>query len=112
MVLLKNANGVLPLSAAKKVAFIGPLVKDRRNLIGPWSGAGDGQKSVSIWDALETKFGAGKVLFAKGCNLVDDPVLRERLNRDGAGLKPDERSPDTMISEADDKRGGRDSKAR
>ncbi len=62
MVLLKNANQALPLSAEKKIAFIGPLVKDQRNLIGSWSGAGDWHKATSIWDALGQKFGATKFL--------------------------------------------------
>lgn len=91
MVLLKNANQVLPLNPQKKIAFIGPLVKDQRNLIGSWSGAGDWHKAKSIWQALDTKFGAGKFLYAKGCNLMDDAALIERLNRDGGGLSVDEK---------------------
>lgn len=99
-VLLKNANDVLPLSADSKIAFIGPLVKDKRSLIGNWSGAGDWQKAVSIWDALDTKFGAKKFLYSKGCNLIEDPALIERLNRDGAMLTKDEKSPKELIDEA------------
>ncbi|MGH9548065.1 MAG: glycoside hydrolase family 3 N-terminal domain-containing protein, partial [Terriglobales bacterium] len=66
-VLLKNANQILPLSSEKKIAFIGPLVKDQRNLIGAWSGAGDWHADTSIWQALSTKFGESKCLYAKGC---------------------------------------------
>lgn len=100
MVLLKNANQALPLNAAKKIAFIGPLVKDQRNLIGNWSGAGDWKKAVSIWAALEQKFGAGKFLYAKGCNLIDDPVLRKRLNDHDGQITPDEKTPGQLITEA------------
>lgn len=100
MVLLKNANQTLPLNAAQKIAFIGPLVKDQRNLIGNWSGAGDWKKAVSIWNALEQKYGAGKFLYAKGCNLVDDPVLRKRLNDHDGQITPDEKTPEQLISEA------------
>lgn len=100
MVLLKNQNQVLPLDSQKKIAFIGPLVKDKRNLIGSWSAAGEWEKSTSIWQALETKYGADKFLYSKGCNLVDDPALIERLNRDGAMLKQDEKSPQELIDDA------------
>lgn len=100
MVLLKNTNNVLPLNRSQKIAFIGPLVKDKRNLIGSWSGAGDWQKAVSISEALDTKFGAGKFLYAKGCNLIDDPALITRLNRDGAMLAADEKTPAALINEA------------
>ncbi|MBO9564814.1 MAG: beta-glucosidase BglX [Niastella sp.] len=100
MVLLKNANQALPLNTAKKIAFIGPLVKDQRNLIGNWSGAGDWKKAVSIWAALEQKFGAGKFLYAKGCNLIDDPTLRKRLNDHDGQITPDEKTPEQLIAEA------------
>jgi beta-glucosidase len=100
IVLLKNANQVLPLNAQKKIAFIGPLVKDQRNLIGSWSGAGQGKDAVSIWQALQSKFGADKFLYAKGCNLVGDEAMVEKLNHDGGELSIDERSSQAMIQEA------------
>jgi beta-glucosidase len=100
MVLLKNSGKVLPLSPQKKIAFIGPLVQDQRNLIGAWSGAGDWKQATSVWQALDTKFGAGKFLYAKGCNLIDDDSLSEKLNRDGALLKRDEQTSQAMIDEA------------
>jgi beta-glucosidase len=100
IVLLKNANQVLPLNAQKKIAFIGPLVKDQRDLIGSWSGAGQGKEAISIWQALQSKFGADKFLYAKGCNLVGEEAMVEKLNHDGAELSIDERSPQAMIQEA------------
>lgn len=100
VVLLKNAGPVLPLAADKRVAFIGPLVKDQRNLIGAWSGACDAKKSISLWSALEAKFGAGKFAYAKGCNLVDDPKMIARLNPHDGQLTVDEKSPAELVSEA------------
>jgi len=100
MVLLKNANQALPLHTGKKIAFIGPLVKDQRNLIGNWSGAGDWKKAVSLWAALEQKYGADKFLYAKGCNLVDDPALRKRLNDHDGQIAVDEKSPEQLIADA------------
>lgn len=99
-VLLKNANQTLPLNANKKIAFIGPLVKIKRDLIGNWSAAGDGNKAVSIWEALEAKYGAGKFQYAKGSNFVDDKDLINQLNPHGAQLTVDAKSPAELIAEA------------
>jgi beta-glucosidase len=100
MVLLKNQGQVLPLQSSKKIAFIGPLVKNQRDLIGSWSGAGDWKKAVSIWDALQQKFGADKFLYAKGCNLVEDSALRKRLNDHDGQLTVDAMSSAEMIGQA------------
>lgn len=104
MVLLKNDNKTLPVSAAQKVAVIGPFVKDQRNLIGSWSANGQGKEAVSIWSALQNRFGdnmnSGKIRYAKGCNILDDAKLIERLNRDGAELTIDKQPSQHMIDEA------------
>lgn len=100
MVLLKNENNVLPLSAEKKIAFIGPLVKNQRDLIGNWSGAGDYKQAVSVWQALERKITAAPFYYAKGCNLVDDEALKNKLNPHGAMLEADVQSPEALIREA------------
>ena len=100
MVLLKNSGQTLPLQSSKKIAFIGPLVKNQRDLIGSWSGAGDWRKAVSIWDALEQKFGADKFLYAKGCNLVEDSALRKRLNDHDGQLTVDAIPHTQMIEQA------------
>lgn len=91
MVLLKNANHVLPLRQDQKIAFIGPLVKDNRDTATNLS---------NLWKALESKFGPGKFLYAKGCNLLDDPSLVKTLDPGGQYLLPDAKSPAQMITEA------------
>lgn len=98
MVLLKNANQVLPLNSSKKIAFIGPLVKDQRNLIGSWSGAGDYKKATSLWTALEQK--GSSYLYAKGCNLLDDPALLKRLNAHDGQINLESVSPEQLIADA------------
>ncbi|MBM3463084.1 MAG: glycosyl hydrolase [Armatimonadetes bacterium] len=65
-VLLKN-NGVLPLKPALKVALVGPLAEDRRNLIGNWSAAGDGNKAVSVREGLSAR--GLTLIVAKGCEI-------------------------------------------
>ncbi|MBX9669227.1 MAG: beta-glucosidase BglX [Candidatus Obscuribacterales bacterium] len=100
IVLLKNANDVLPLQRQQKVAFIGPLVKDKRNLIGSWSAAGDWKQAISLWEGVKTKYGANQFFYAKGCNLLEDKELIERLNRDGGMLTREEISAESLIAEA------------
>lgn len=100
MVLLKNAGQLLPLEPGKKIAFIGPLVKDQRNLIGNWSGAGEWQRAISVWDALGSAFKGHEFLYAKGCNLVEDSGLRDKLNQHGGELTLDASSPEKLIEEA------------
>ena len=100
MVLLKNSNAVLPLKGDRKMAFIGPLIKDKRNLVGNWSAAGDWQQAVSIWDALQKKFPGNAIAYAKGCNLLDDTLLMAKLNPHGAMIAPDSLSPQQLIEQA------------
>jgi beta-glucosidase len=99
IVLLKN-NNVLPLNREQKIAFIGPLVQDKRNLIGSWSGAGDWKKAVSLWAGANEEYPSKKYTYSKGCNLIDDKELMARLNRNGADLVLDAKSPQDMIDDA------------
>jgi beta-glucosidase len=100
MVLLKNDNKTLPLSSNRRIAFIGPLVKNQRDLIGSWSGAGDWQKAISIWDALQKQYPGNTFTYAKGCNLLDDTAIINKLNPHGGMIVPDSLSPQQMIDQA------------
>jgi beta-glucosidase len=97
MVLLKNENRVLPLNSTQKIAFVGPQVKRRRDMIGNWSGAGDWTQSRSLWDAVADW---DNVSYALGCNLVQDAAMMDQLNPHGAQLSLDERSSEALIKEA------------
>ena len=70
MVLLKNTNNVLPLSASvQKVALIGPLAKEKDNLIGSWGGHCNVVDVESIYEGFQSEFKAGIILnYAKGCD--------------------------------------------
>jgi len=101
MVLLKNSNNALPLSKSQKVAFIGPFVKDQRDLIGNWSGAGDWQKANTIWNETEKKAGKENVLYSRGCNVITDQTLLAKLNMHDAQILYDSvNSPDKLIDDA------------
>lgn len=99
MVLLKNKNEILPLKKNQKIAFIGPFIKDKRNLIGSWSGAGDYKKAISIWEALQKK-GTQNISYALGCNMLDDTLLLNKLNPHDGQLVVDSKSPQDLIVEA------------
>jgi beta-glucosidase len=74
IVLLKNANQVLPLSKnLKQLAVIGPLADARRDMIGSWSAAGDWKKAVTILEGIKGAVGSRtRITYAKGCNINDD----------------------------------------
>ena len=75
MVLLKNDNEVLPLSSDSKVALIGPLVKDEKNIIGNWAAAGDrGGTAVSVFEAFEERLGTDNFLYAEGCKVLGEDI--------------------------------------
>ena len=76
IVLLKNERDVLPLSKGlKTIAFIGPMVKSKRDNHGFWSinlKDVDSTYIVSQWKGLENKVGKRtKILYAKGCGVED-----------------------------------------
>ncbi len=99
IVLLKNSNSVLPLKQGGSIALVGPLADDHRDMIGPWSGAGDWHKSVSVLDGIKQLAGSNvQINYAKGANITDSEWLLKRLGKDE--LSFDKRSPQEMIDEA------------
>jgi beta-glucosidase len=100
MVLLKNQAHALPLKSDQKIAFIGPLVKDQRNLIGNWSGAGDWKQAISFWDAVQKQYPGNKFSYAKGCNILDDQALINKLNPHDAQIVLDKQTPQQLLDEA------------
>jgi len=79
VVLLKNKDNILPLKAGSKIAFIGPHVKNQRDLIGNWSGAGDYTKALSLWDALVQTGNASNYSYAMGANVTEDTTLIKKM---------------------------------
>ena len=98
MVLLKNEKQLLPLKKSGTIALIGPLSDNKREMIGAWSPTGDWLQSISVKEGINNATGGTvKVLYAKGCNLLNDLELLKRIS--GADAI-DSRSDDEMISEA------------
>ena len=69
-VLLKNDDNALPLLKNETIALIGPLVKDKENIIGNWAAAGDRNgKAISIYDGIKSYLNDANILYAKGCDI-------------------------------------------
>jgi len=100
MVLLKNENQVLPLNKKAKIALIGPLADDKRNMIGNWSAAGDWKQAIGVMEGLKNAAPDLDVTYAKGVNLVDDPAILKQINANGADIVADEKPADKLIAEA------------
>lgn len=70
MVLLKNEGQILPLKPGKQLAVIGPLAEAKADLLGTWCGLGEGRRVTSVLESIRKANGAGKVLYAKGCDVA------------------------------------------
>ena len=68
IVLLKNENQILPLKKNRKIAVIGPFVKND-DILGPWSWLGSKDKAISLYDGMIEKVGAKSLLYAEGCGV-------------------------------------------
>jgi beta-glucosidase len=101
IVLLKNDGGVLPLKKSGTLAVIGPLADDQRDMIGPWSGAGDWHKARSILSGIREAVGSrARILYAKGANITDDTDVLRQLNASGADIPVSKQSPAALVREA------------
>jgi beta-glucosidase len=70
VVLLKNEGDLLPLSPRfRRIALVGPLASDRRDLLGPHAARGEANESVTVLDGMRARAEkAGVALaFAQGC---------------------------------------------
>lgn len=100
-VLLKNQNDLLPLKRSGTIALIGPLADTKSNMPGTWSVSTDLQKAVTVKQGLETALGAnGKLVYAKGSNLMSDSLYEVRATMFGRSLNRDARSEEELRNEA------------
>ncbi len=89
-VLLKNdpvegVGALLPLPArAKKVALIGPMADNQREMLGAWAVTGDPKYVVTLRTALAERLG-DRLLYAQGCGLLsgEDANVLKRVNFNG-----------------------------
>ncbi len=90
LVLLKNdpvegVGALLPMTGkAKKIALIGPMADNQRDIIGAWS-QGDPKFAISLRAALNERLG-DHLLYAEGCGLLSgqDEVTLNKVNFGGS----------------------------
>lgn len=68
IVLLKNDKKALPLGSGQTIALVGPLADDRPNMLGSWSGQGEGARCESVLDGLKAR--GAKLIHAPGCAIT------------------------------------------
>lgn len=73
MVLLKNANTLLPLSKqTKRIALVGPLANNRAEVMGSWKARGEDKDVVTVLEGIKNKLGSGtEVNYVQGCDFLD-----------------------------------------
>ena len=74
MVLLKNdSTNILPLKNFEKIAVIGPMAKNKKELLGSWNAHGNPDDVVSWWDGIIKEFGGThEIRYAEGCDFDSD----------------------------------------
>lgn len=74
IVLLKNENGLLPLSKnVKSIAVVGPLADNKRDLLGTWSCVGRAEDVVTVLEGIKSKISSpSKIFYALGCHISGD----------------------------------------
>jgi beta-glucosidase len=72
VVLLQNRNDTLPLrDESGKLAVIGPLGADQKNMLGPWWAAGRADETISFLTAICEALPDRQIAYASGCGLSD-----------------------------------------
>lgn len=79
MTLLQNKNKILPLNKSKKIAVVGPNANDKPMLWGNYNGTP--VRTITILDGITSKLSADKVLYEKGCDLVEDKVTESYFSQ-------------------------------
>ncbi|MBN1905558.1 MAG: glycoside hydrolase family 3 C-terminal domain-containing protein [Deltaproteobacteria bacterium] len=75
MTLLQNKNNILPLKKSiKRLAVIGPNANEKPVLWGNYNGTP--VRTITILDGITAKLSSGKILYDKGCDLVEDKVTQ------------------------------------
>jgi beta-glucosidase len=74
MTLLQNKNNILPLGKSGKIAVIGPNADDKPMLWGNYNGTPI--RTISILEGITSKVAKEKIMYDKGCDLVEDKVTQ------------------------------------
>jgi beta-glucosidase len=105
IVLLKNEGQALPLKKSGTIAVTGPLATSNGDMLGTWSMGGDPALVTTILDGIrKSTNGKADVLYSKGCELTDNPLLMKAVNVLGKSSPNKDNSPslsaDQLLDEA------------
>ncbi len=99
-VLLKNDRKCLPLKKSGKIALIGPMADNNRDICGTWSMFATPSRYKTLLQSLKDAVGEdAEILYAKGCNFSDDPKLDKWFSPHNA-YNNDGRSAEELLKEA------------
>ncbi|HRH44873.1 MAG TPA: glycoside hydrolase family 3 C-terminal domain-containing protein [Pyrinomonadaceae bacterium] len=79
MTLLQNKNNVLPLSKSAKIAVIGPNADNEPMLWGNYNGKP--VRTISILNGIKSKVDASKIIYDKGCDMVENKVTNSYFSK-------------------------------
>ena len=102
MVLLKNDGNLLPLRKGGRIAVIGPMADNGKNMLGCWTHCADTANThfTSLVEAIrKATDGQAQVFYAKGSNVYLDAKKEANACAFATGMR-DGRSPEQMIAEA------------
>lgn len=107
-VLLKNSNNILPLKKNAKIALVGPLANDKKNMAGCWAMSSHSSQCVSILEGVQAALKGGSITYAEGSWLMNDTIIEKNLKNGFMGFmrgnrqnKPlHERSQKELLDEA------------
>ena len=86
MTLLQNKNNLLPLQkSGGRIAVIGPNADDEPMLWGNYNGTP--VRTITILDGITSKLPKDKVLYDKGCDLVENKVTQSYFSQSATGGK-------------------------
>jgi beta-glucosidase len=73
IILLKNADNLLPIKAVpKRIAILGPLADTKAEMLGPWSGAGRVEDMVSFLEGLRAAWPNAEIVHKAGVPIEAD----------------------------------------
>jgi beta-glucosidase len=80
MTLLQNKNNILPLKKSqRKIAVIGPNANNIPMLWGNYNGTP--VRTITILDGIASKIQAQRIIYDKGCDLVEDKVTESYFSK-------------------------------
>ncbi len=97
-VLMKNADNILPLKPAGRIALIGPMASAQNNMCGNWSMSCPTDQHITVLEGLRRAVaGKAEVVYAQGSNVYYDATTEKYASRPRQTVRGDDKA---MLKEA------------